>query len=155
MKYARKSDYPRKPSVVWKPKQELQTVNPNQWSKSSKRSTIFHIPPSHYEDISYQCARCGENAVFTAAEQKLTFEGRKAYIWQRRVVCPDCWRERQRIERGIRECTTRWKAHKTELQRDAEFLRRWFELLQTYPNYGGRKNHAGIRMLRRLLDLSA
>jgi hypothetical protein len=155
MKRARSTEKPRKLVVHLKRKQRTQPVNPNHWSESSKRSGIFQTPPSHYEDIAYRCARCGEPAVFTAADQKLAFEGRKAYIWQRRVLCPECWGERQRIEHGIRECQTRWRDRKSELQRDREFLRHWLGLLERHPEYGGRKNHAGINMLRRLVAQSA
>ena len=155
MKRTRKTEKPRKLFVHLKPKEKPRPVNPNHWSKASKRSVIFSIPPSHYENIHYQCARCGQSAVFTAVDQKLAFEGRKAYIWQRRTLCPECWSKRQSIERGIRKCQTRWRAHKQELQRDAGFLRQWLELLEIHPDYGGRKNHAGITMLRRLVDASA
>jgi len=155
MKRAPAAKKPRKLFVHLKPKQKTQPVNPNHWSESSKRSGIFSIAPSHYEDIHYHCARCGLSAVFSAADQKLAFEGHKAYIWQRRTLCPECWRKRQRIELGIRECQARWRTHKPELQSDAEFLRQWLELLETHPDYGGRKNHAAITMLRRLVDASA
>jgi hypothetical protein len=130
-------------------------VNPNHWSESSKRSVIFMIPPAHYEDIQYRCTRCGKGAVFTAADQKLMFESRKAYIWQRRNLCPDCFRERRQIERDIRQCQSRWRDHKRESQRDTEFLRRWLGLLEKHPEYGGRKNHAGITMLQSLVEQSA
>ncbi len=154
MKPTRRAERSRKLFVRLKPKQQVKPVNPNNWSESSKRSLIFSLPPAHYEDISYHCVRCGRNAVFTAADQKLAFEGRKAYIWQRRKRCSGCWGERQRIMRGIHECQARWRAHKRELQSEAGFLRQWLGLLETYPDYGGRKDHAGISMLRRLVDAS-
>ena len=155
MKRARSTERPRKLVVHLKRKQKTQSVNPNHWSESSKRSGIFHTPPPHYEVIPYQCAQCGKAAVFTAADQKLAFEGRKAYIWQRRTLCSECWSERRRIEQGIRECQARWRTDKRELRRDAGFLTRWLGLLETHPNYGGRKNHAGIIMLQRLVHASA
>jgi hypothetical protein len=155
MKRVRQTDKARKLFVHLKPKQNTQPVNPNHWSESSKRSAIFHIPPARYEDIPYQCARCGKGAVFTAADQKLAYEGRKAYIWQRRTLCIECWSRRQRIERGIRDCQTRWRANKRELQRDSRFLTHWLELLETHPDFGGCKNHAGIAMLRRLVAAPA
>jgi len=135
-------------------KAKVVPVDANQWSEDSKRSYVFHSPPASYEDIKYHCSRCGKSAVYSAAEQKLAIEVRKAYIWQRRTLCPECWSARQRIERGIRECQSRWRTHKRELQRDAGFLRQWLGLLETHPDYGGRKNHSGVTMLRRLLGAS-
>ena len=99
--------------------------------------------------------RCGKSAVFTAADQKVTFESRKAYIWQQRNLCSECFRERKQIEIGIRRCQSRWRDRKRELQGDREFLRQWLSLLEKHPEYGGRKNHAGIIMLRRLVAQSA
>ena len=154
MKRACETKTPRKPVVPLKSGQKHQPVNPNHWSEDSKRSVTFQIPPSEYEDIHYQCARCDHAAVFTAVEQKLTFEGRKAYIWQRRKLCSKCWSERQQIQHNIRKCQAQWRTQKRELKRDAEFLKHWLELLEVYPAYGGRKNLAGITMLRRLVEAS-
>ncbi len=154
MKHARQTNNPRKLIVHLKPKQKLQPVNPNHWSEKSKRSVTFSIPPSHYEDIHYQCVRCGKISVFTAADQKLAFELHKAYIWQRRKLCQACWREKHRIEQRIHACQTRWRANTRELQHSVAFLKQWLKLLETYSDYGGRKNHAGITMLRRLVDAS-
>src|SRR5882724_11634650 len=104
MKRARQTEKSRKLFVHLKAKQKSQPVNPNHWSEESKRSMIFLSPPARYEDIHYQCMRCARPAVFTAVEQKLAFEGRKAYIWQGRTLCSQCWSERQRIEHDIRVC---------------------------------------------------
>jgi hypothetical protein len=126
-------------------------VDASQWSRSSKQSSAFRAPPITYEDIQYHCWRCGNTAVFPAAEQKKAFEVRKASIWQRRVLCPECWEQRLKLERDIRDCQTRWRTQKRELQRDRQFLGMWLELLETYPKFAGRANHASIRMLQRLL----
>jgi hypothetical protein len=155
MKRTPQSRKPRKLFVHLKPRQKDVPVDPNHWSESSKRSYVFHTPPANYEDIEYQCWRCGRSAVYSAAEQKLAFEIRKAHICQRRKLCRGCWLERKRIERGIRDCESRWRAHKPELQRDTGFLRGWLELLEKHSDYGARKNYAGIRMLQRLVEASA
>jgi hypothetical protein len=101
MKRTRGKNKPLKPIVHLKHKQKLQPVNPNHWSTNSKRSTTFILPPSHYEDIHYKCARCNRDSVFSAIDPKLTFEGRKAYIWQRRNLCRECWSERRRRSEGF------------------------------------------------------
>jgi hypothetical protein len=130
-------------------------VNPDHWSRSSRRSAIFWNPPAHYTDVHYRCARCGVSALFTATDQKEAFEGRKAYVWQRRKLCQGCWNARRQIEREIRIFQARWRANKRELERDKGFLGQWLELLERHPEYDGRTNHAGIRMLQRLLLIAA
>ena len=126
-------------------------ANPDHWSASSKRSLIFLAPPEQYEDINYHCTHCEKSAVFTAADQKLMFEHKKAYIWQRRYLCPSCFQDRRQIERDIRQCQTRWRDDKRKAQCDREFLLRWLGMLERHPEYGGRRNHAGLTMLRRLI----
>src|ERR1022692_2585845 len=111
----------RKLFVHLKPKQKDVPVDPNHWSEKSKQSSMFLTPPASYEDIEYECWHCGKAAIYSAAEQKLAFEVRKAYIWQRRTLCRKCWLERERIEKGIRDSKSRWQAHRGELQRDGEF----------------------------------
>ncbi|HAV63877.1 MAG TPA: hypothetical protein DCY13_16120 [Verrucomicrobiales bacterium] len=139
--------------VHLKPKAKTAPVDSSKWSGKSQRLAEIQGAPRDYEDIPYSCWRCGQRAVFSAAEQKQAFEVRKAYIWQRRNLCPDCWRERLQIERGIAACQSKWRDQKRALKQDSEFLRIWLRLLEEHPAYGSRTNRAGINMLRRLLKL--
>ena len=79
-------------------------VDKSKWSDSSKRSFAFEIPKEYYEDIKYKCSHCRKRTVYTAAEQKIAFEEKKAYVSQRRVLCPKCWEEKRNIERELRDC---------------------------------------------------
>jgi hypothetical protein len=126
-------------------------VDASKWSEKSKRSEEYHFPPAEYEDLEYKCWRCGAAAIFAAEQQREAFEVRQAYIWQRRILCPGCWKERCRIERAIRGYATRWKEDKRRLRSDAMFLQEWLALLGRAPEYALRKNVAIIAMLRRLL----
>ncbi|HVK10935.1 MAG TPA: zinc-ribbon domain containing protein, partial [Gemmataceae bacterium] len=88
--------------------------------------------------------------VFTAAEQKHTFEVRKVHIDQQRVLCRACHREWVALEREARDCRRRWSAERPALAGDPEFLRRWLVVLQALPGYNGSRDEAKIVMLRRL-----
>jgi hypothetical protein len=126
-------------------------VDASQWSDKSKRSVIYDIPPTEYVDIQYACWRCGASSTYTAEEQREAFETRKAYIWQQRILCAACWRERQRIERIVRQYRSRWRIEKGMLQRNRDFLVKWLELVDQLPQYGGPRDEAAMAMLRRLI----
>jgi hypothetical protein len=125
--------------------------DPEQWSEDSKRSVAYEFPPQPYRDKAYRCWRCRAPDVFTAAEQKHTFEVRKVHIDQQRVLCRVCHREWVALEREARDCRRRWTAERSALARDPEFLRRWLVVLEALPGYNGSRDEANIVMLRRLL----
>jgi hypothetical protein len=125
--------------------------DPEQWSEDSKRSVAYTFAPRPYRDKAYLCWRCRAPDVFTAAEQKHTFEVRKANISQSRVLCRACHRERASLEREARECRKRWAAEGSALRHDHEFLRRWLVVLEALPGYNGARDEANIVMLRRLV----
>jgi hypothetical protein len=127
--------------------------DPEQWSEDSKRSVAYDFAPRPYRDKAYRCWRsgCGARDVFTAAEQKHTFEVRKAHISQQRVLCRACHREWVALEREAREHRRRWAAERQALSRDLGFLRQWLVVLEALPGYNGERDEGNIVMLRRLL----
>lgn len=126
--------------------------DPEQWSEDSKRSVAYMFAPQPYRDKAYLCWRSGCRApdVFTAAEQKHTFEVRKANISQQRSLCRACHRERVRLDREARACRDRWAVERATLTSNPEFLRRWLAVLAALPGYGGPWDEANFAMLRRL-----
>ena len=122
-----------------------------QWSDDSKRSVAYTFEPRPYLDKAYHCWRCRAPSVFTAAEQKHTFEVRKASIDQNRVHCRACFAEWCRLDREVRECRRRWVAERVALRRDLEFLRLWLGKLEAMAGFGYRVDHANITMLQRLV----
>ena len=110
-------------------------------------------PPGQYEDICYDCIACGAPSTFTAEAQKQAFELRKAYIWQRRVLCDACFETRRTCERELRAIRSRWRASRAEALRDAAMLQRWLDLLCLLPRYGARRDVAAIAMLRKTLSV--
>ena len=129
--------------------------DPESWSDQCKRSVAYThgLGPARYTDETYLCRRCQAPDVFTAAEQKHTFEVRKANISQVRRLCKACHRERVALDREARACQARWSAERASLRHNTAFLRRWLVVLETLPKYGGAWDEANMVMLqRRIVD---
>lgn len=127
-------------------------ADPTQWSEKSKRSVAFEFV-HEYKDIPYTCWHCRKKAVFTALDQRYTFEVKKASIDQRRVLCVDCWREANRISAETKDCEERWALAKAQLRTDKAFLTHWLELLVRMESYVPCKpDTARKNMLRNLLN---
>jgi hypothetical protein len=109
-------------------------ADPSQWSKQSRQSYAVY-GTKEYVDIQYFCWHCGKRDVFTADDQKYSFEVKKNYIWQQRILCQDCWGEANRIRKGLDFCQEKWLKGKTVLQNDVSFLRQWLQLLQKLEEY--------------------
>lgn len=125
--------------------------DPEQWSEDSKHSVAYEFTPTPYRDKAYQCWRCLRQDVFTAAEQKHTFEVHKANVSQQRVLCRACHREWVILKQEALECRQRWAAEGPVLASDQEFLRRWLEVLEALPKYNRTRDTANIVMLQRLI----
>jgi hypothetical protein len=133
---------PRKTSVA---------ADPTQWSEKSKQSVAFHFKRS-YTDIEYKCWRCKAECVFTAQDQKYTFEAKKASVDQRRSLCAECWSQSHRVRAELEDCARQWEGGKAELQRNRAFLARWLELLVLLEEYVPYKpDTAKKNMLNKLL----
>ena len=126
-------------------------ADPTQWSEKSKHSVSFQFT-TEYHDISYSCRRCNKSAVFTAQDQKYTFEVKKASIDQQRLLCEECWKERLVVERDIGACEEQWAESKSSLRGDREFLTRWLNLISAREQYVPyRPNTAAKNMLGKLI----
>lgn len=107
---------------------------------------------SEYRDIEYSCWRCHARAIFSAADQKHTFEVIKAPISQQRVLCAECWKQSLVLAKDIEHCEQRWAESKLQLRQDEAFLSRWLQLLTEMEAYArNRPNTAIKRMLTKLL----
>ena len=126
-------------------------IDRERWSEESKRSYAFHYQATSYEDIHYQCSKCRAASVFTAHEQKISFEEKKNYIWQHRTLCPKCNGELFRLRQRERACQTRWGVERKVLARNAEFMRDWLAVLQAIPQYSPRYRNSMSQRLETLL----
>ncbi len=135
-----------------RPKLHSVLADPSEWSEGSQHSISFHYV-QEYNDITYSCWHGKKSAVFSAADQKYTYEVKKAPIDQRRILCTECWKELLEIDRDIKLCEQQWAESKKSLRSDAGFLTKWANLLtsrETYVPY--HPNTAAKNMLRKLLD---
>lgn len=126
-------------------------ADPTKWSAKSQGS-----PPAfwttEYTDIQYDCWHCQKTATFSAADQRYTYEVKKATINQHRILCEPCWRESLRIAAELAEHQSWWAQSKSSLRSDRPFLTRWLELLELREKYVPYwRDIARKNMLRKLL----
>jgi hypothetical protein len=126
-------------------------ADPGQWSAQSKQSIGYYFI-REYKDKPYKCSHCQVECVFTAQDQKYTYEVKKSSINQQRSLCSACWSETHRIRKILIECEERWARDKSKLQSDKEFLTHWSELLVALEAYTPhKKDTARKNMLAKLL----
>lgn len=128
-------------------------ADPEQWSEQSKHSVAYRFM-RYYIDEPYKCWRCSEACIFTALDQKYTFEIKKSSINRRRKFCAACWSESNRLRAALSEYDLRWAAEKSTLSIEKEFLTEWFYLLTRWKQFEPYKQDvAKINMVCRLLKL--
>lgn len=126
-------------------------ADPTQWSAQSQRS-VSAAWTREYVPIHYTCRRCRTPAVFSAEDQRYTYEVKKASIDQQRLLCRPCWDRSNAIAAELAACQSRWTESKPALTRDREFLTRWLALLAERDEYVAyRSDTAKVNMLKRLL----
>jgi Probable zinc-ribbon domain len=129
-------------------------ADPSQWSEASQR-TLSAIFIKEYKDKVYRCWHCQMEAVFTAADQKYTYEVKKAPIDQQRILCQACWRKSIEIARTLNEYTEAWAASKPRLRQDFAFLKTWLQLLEKWETYVPHKQDVARKnMLQKLISAS-
>ena len=119
-------------------------INREAFSDSSKNSVGHEFLGDYYENIQYKCIKCKKPAVFSAQEQKETFEMRKEYMWAKRVLCPLCWREMRGIKKDLGIKEQFYLQNKESVLGDQGFLKEWLELLENYPKFGKKVDSARI-----------
>jgi hypothetical protein len=134
-----------------KPEPNRVPADPTKWSEKSQGSPAASWT-TEYTDIKYKCWHCQETATFSAADQRYTYEEKKAPIDQKRVLCESCWCESLRINAKLAECESQWAQSKNSLRSDGAFLANWLELLESQEKYVPyRQDIARKAMLRKLL----
>jgi Probable zinc-ribbon domain len=121
------------------------------WAPKSRGGLDEYFAGEFYEDKPFDCRACGKPSVFTAEQQKYTYEVKKALIHEQHVLCESCFTERTRLEAASVAFLKLWKHNKAVLQAHVGELGRWKEVLVLLPKYGVRQDTARIRMLTKLL----
>jgi hypothetical protein len=146
---------PRPRKEVEVPAKRKIKADPALWSKQSKQSYSYY-DTKEYEDIEYVCWRCKKPDVFTAEDQKHSYEVKKNYFWQRRILCRSCWMEANKIRESLAKHDEQWPISKAKLRKDTTFLSGWLELLLKLEEYVPyRANRAKKAMLTKLLKGNA
>lgn len=145
-------EFRRKPDIGAKPTAAVLPADVTAWSPESRRSFAAEADAPLYRDLRLGCRRCGREFVFSAVRQQYAFEVRKAYVWQRPVVCPDCWTVRRQLLEESRRLQARWSAQRAAMKRDVAALRRWRDVLEALAVCGLRLDKAKIAMLRRRIE---
>lgn len=129
-------------------------LNKQAYSDSSKRSEGFWFLGDFYEDIRYQCKRCTKSAVFTAEEQKETYEVKKRYMWQQRTLCNECHSEMLKIKSELERMEAYYSSNKEECLQNQELLLEWLRLLNEYPTYWKKGNPSRVIFVKKALGLA-
>jgi hypothetical protein len=126
-------------------------ADPSKWSVSSQRSVAAEWT-KEYPSYRYSCWRCRTSAVFTAEDQRYTYEIKKANINQQRILCEQCWERSSAILKELAECESSWASAKSTLRRDRPFIERWAKLLDERDEYVPYKTDVARKnMLAKLL----
>ena len=132
---------------------EKERINKNAYSEESKRSVGHEFLGEYYEDIKYNCSKCKEIAIFLASEQKKAYEVRKEYMWVKRQLCDNCWKEMRSIKAELYRIESEYCKNKAISLASKVILTEWLELLELYPKFGKKANSARIIFVKKHLNL--
>ena len=141
----------RRRNMPSKPKHASIPADRTKWSEKSQRTLSAEFI-REYKDRRYQCWQCRAEAVFTAADQRYTYEVKKAPIDQQRILCEACWRRSITIKAELSACGDTWEKSQGERRSDIGVLKRWLGLLEEQEEYIPYKpDSAKKNMLRKLI----
>ncbi len=126
-------------------------INKDAYSDASKNSLGHEFLGEFYEDIHYQCYKCQQPAIFTAIQQKKSFEIRKEYMHQQRILCRNCWLKLRQLKCEMQNIEQLYSLDKEKMKSDKEFLQEWLFILKEIPKFGKKTNTARIRFIEKIL----
>ena len=128
-------------------------IDKSQWSKSSQKSSGGHYDAraTHYENIAYRCVKCFAAGIFSAEEQKKSYEVRKEYVGRIPTLCGNCELELTALRKQDKEFLEQWNIHKETLRGNPEFLTNWLHTLNEISKFGKPYNRSAVTMLSRLV----
>lgn len=127
-------------------------MNKHAWSKESKNSYSYDSETDYYEDESYRCYKCGKSSIFTAREQKEVYEHQKCYIWQKRTLCPECYKNYNSLKKQLNIYQEQWSNETEASKKKAPYLKEWLKAINDMPNYGKPKNESMAKMLFKIIN---
>ena len=130
-------------------------INKDAWSEDSKESLSYTFAKKYYENINYLCRKCRKNAIYTAEEQKQTYEVKKCYIEINRVLCLECYKKYNTLKKQIKEYESLWVKETSNSKKNASYLKEWLSAINEMPLYGKPKNEAMAKNLHKLINENA
>jgi len=108
----------------------------DKWSESSKKSSLYEYDDKYYIDISFDCKKCWEPSILSAAEQKHWYEELKYYVWKTPTLCPTCFENYTDLKSELKSYNEKWLNTPKEKRSDILFAKAWLVLLKDVESYG-------------------
>ena len=127
-------------------------IDRTQWSQSSQRSSgHYDSRANQYENISYQCVKCELIAIFTAEEQKYSYEVKKQFIRRIPNLCATCQTKLESLLATEKEFQQSWSVNSHALKSNVVFLKDWLTLLREIHTFGKATNYTMVKGILKLL----
>ena len=130
-------------------------INKDAWSEESKESLSYEFAKKYYENINYSCRKCKKNTIYSAEEQKRTYEILKCYIEKQRVLCGECYKKYNILVKKIKEYESLWAKETINSKKNATYLKKWLSAINEMSSYGKSKNEAMANNLLKLISGNA
>lgn len=125
-------------------------IDYSKWSEEAMASPDALID-DFYSHMPYNCGVCRRACVYSAESQKYRMEVLKKRFRLRPALCEECNAIRIGLERERAEFIAAWAERRNEIRGNKDLLARWLLILETLPNYAGRKDIAKIAQLQKLI----
>jgi hypothetical protein len=132
---------------------ETVLIDRAQWSRSSQRSGGAHYSSkaTQYENISYFCEKCKNKSIFSAEEQKFSYEVKKQFIWRVPSLCQNCQSQLNILLSAEREFQKTWNVNREAMKLNIVFLKNWLNAIQEIHTYGKATNYSMVAGILKLL----
>lgn len=137
------------------PPEEIVPMDKESWSESSKNSFSYESCQGNYENIQYRCFKCKRDTVFTAKQQKQDYELKKAYIWQKRTLCEECYVALRALKQRITEFEGLWAQENESTKDSAPYIKDWVSCMELMPSYGKPLNQGMVASLTKRINKNA
>ena len=130
-------------------------INKNAWSEKSKESLNYVFAKKFYENIIYTCRKCKKESIFSAEEQKISYEIQNNYIDQKKIFCEKCYINYKELKKQIHGYETKWQTESEKTKNTATYISEWLSAMNEMQSYGKPINEAMAKNLHKLISANA
>jgi len=130
-------------------------INKDAWSEKSKESLSYAFAKDFYENIIYTCRKCKKESIFSAEEQKRSYEIQKNYIDQQKIFCEKCYKNHKELKKQIHEYEKMWEMESVKTKNTATYLNEWLSTMHEMQSYGKPINEAMTNHLLKIINKNA